>query len=51
MVVLLPFDDDGLEAVERKMSADVRLKAVRETRNVKVQVTLPKFKVTITFAF
>ena len=45
MVVLLPFDDNGLEALEKKMSADVLLKAVQDTRKVKVEVMLPKFKV------
>ena len=45
MVVLLPFADDGLEALEGKLNAEVLLNAVKETRNMKVEVTLPKFKV------
>jgi len=45
MVVLLPFADDGLEALEGKLNAEVLLNAVQETRNMKVEVTLPKFKI------
>ena len=45
MVVFLPFADDGLEALEGKLDAEVLLSAVKETRNMKVEVTLPKFKV------
>ena len=45
MVVLLPFADDGLSALEAKLDAQVLLKAVKETRTIKVEVTMPKFKV------
>ena len=45
MVVLLPFADDGLSALEGKLDAQVLLKAVKETRTIKVEVTMPKFKV------
>jgi len=45
MVVLLPFADDGLSALEAKLDAQVLLKAVKETRTIKVEVTMPKFKI------
>jgi len=45
MVVILPFDDNGLGALESKLSAEILLKAVQETRKMKVEVTLPKFKI------
>ena len=45
MVVVLPFEDNGLAALEGKLTAEVLLKAVGETRKMKVEVTLPKFKV------
>lgn len=45
MVVVLPFEDNGLAALEGKLTAEVLLKAVEETRKMKVEVTLPKFKI------
>lgn len=45
MVVFLPFENNGLDALEGKLSAEVLLKAVKETRTMKVEVTLPKFKI------
>ena len=50
MVVLLPFADDGLSALEAKLDAQVLLKAVKETRTIKVEVTMPKFKVNSRFS-
>ena len=45
MVLILPFEDNGLAALEENINAEILLKAVKETRSMKVEVTLPKFKV------
>jgi len=45
MVAILPFDENGLDALESKLSAEILLEAVQKTYKTKVKVTLPKFKI------
>jgi len=45
MVVILPDDKFGLSELESKLSFDLLLNSIKNTRNVKVQVQLPKFKI------
>jgi len=45
MVAILPFHENGLDALESKLSAEILLEAVQKTYKTKVKVTLPKFKI------
>lgn len=50
MVVLLPRDRGGLEALERGLSASAFAQYLSNLRTMKVEVSLPKFKVTSKFS-
>lgn len=45
MVVILPLEADGLNALEAKLNAEILLQAVQATRTMKVELSLPKFKI------